>query len=281
MSLIVKICGLSTRETLDVALDAGADMVGFVFFPPSPRHLSLETARDLGQQANRRASKVALTVDADDATLANIVEALQPDILQLHGSETVARLRDIKQKFGLPVMKAIAVATPADLASLPGYAAVADRILFDARAPREATRPGGLGAVFDWHVLEDLELRVPFMVSGGLHAGNVAEAVRVTRASGVDVSSGVERTPGHKDPEMIRAFIRAARATDLTSPLPVYGERSDRSCDPGEGESPHSPLSSNSQKPLTPTLSERAALVSTPQERGEGVEIARRAQPKS
>lgn len=274
MSLIVKICGLSTRETLDVALDAGADMVGFVFFAPSPRHLSLETARDLGQQAKRRASKVALTVDADDATLANIVEALQPDILQLHGSETVARLRDIKQKFGLPVMKAIAVATAADLTSLPGYAAAADRILFDARAPSEATRPGGLGTAFDWHLLENLELSVPFMVSGGLHADNVAEAVRVTRAGGVDVSSGVERTPGHKDPEMIRAFVRAARAADLASPLPACGERSDRSRDPGEGEAPHSPLSSNLQKqPLTPTLS--------PQERGEGVEIAQRAQPKS
>jgi phosphoribosylanthranilate isomerase len=223
MSLIVKICGLSTRETLDAALEAGADMVGFVFFPASPRHLGLEAARDLGKQAKRRAVKVALTVDADDATLANIVEALQPDILQLHGSETVARLRDIKQKFGLQVMKAIAVETAADLASLPGYAAVADRILFDARAPKEATRPGGLGAVFDWHVLENLDLKLPFMVSGGLNAENVAEAVRVTCAGGVDVSSGVERTPGIKDPEMIRAFIRAARATDLTSPLPVTG----------------------------------------------------------
>lgn len=214
MSLIVKICGLSTRETLDAALEAGADMVGFVFFPPSPRHLSLETARDLGRQVKRRASKVALTVDADDAVLANIVETLQPDLLQLHGRETVARLRDIKQKFGLPVMKAIPVETPADLAMLPGYAAVADRILFDARAPKDATRPGGLGAVFDWHVLEGLDLKLPFMVSGGLHAGNVAEAVRVTRAGGVDVSSGVESAPGVKDVEMIRAFIRAARATE-------------------------------------------------------------------
>ena len=214
MSLIVKICGLSTRETLDVALDAGADMVGFVFFSPSPRHLSLERARELGKQAEGRATKVALTVDADDATLANIVEALQPDILQLHGRESVARLRDVRQQFGLPVMKAIAVATPADLASLPGYAAVADRILFDARAPREATRPGGLGAVFDWHVLEHLDLKLPFMVSGGLHASNVADAVRVTRAGGVDVSSGVEAAPGQKDPEMIRAFVRAVRATE-------------------------------------------------------------------
>jgi phosphoribosylanthranilate isomerase len=214
MSLMIKICGLSTRETLDVALQAGADMVGFVFFPASPRHIGLNTARDLGRQARGRALKVALTVDADDATLANIVEALQPDILQLHGKETVARLRDIKQIFGLPVMKAIAVETPADLAALPGYAAVADRILFDARAPKEATRPGGLGAVFDWHLLENLDLKRPFMVSGGLDAGNVAEAVRVSRAGGVDVSSGVEGAPGVKDPEMIRAFIRAARATE-------------------------------------------------------------------
>src|ERR1700721_1616311 len=225
MSLIVKICGLSTRETLDVALQAGADMVGFVFFPASPRHIGLNIARDLGRQARGRALKVALTVDADDATLANIVEALQPDILQLHGKETVARLRDIKQIFGLPVMKALPVETTADLAALPGYAAVADRILFDARAPKDATRPGGLGAVFDWHVLEGLDLKLPFMVSGGLHAGNVAEAVRVTRAGGVDVSSGVESAPGVKDPEMIRAFIRAARAAEKDTALTVAGAR--------------------------------------------------------
>src|SRR6266404_313085 len=225
MSLIVKICGLSTRETLDVALQAGADMVGFVFFPASPRHIGLETARDLGRQAKGRAIKVALTVDADDATLANIVEALQPDILQLHGRETVARLRDIKQTFGLQVMKAIAVKTPADLVSLPGYAAVADRVLFDARAPKEATRPGGLGAVFDWHILESLDIKLPFMVSGGLNAENIAQAVRVTRAGGVDVSSGVERAPGVKDPEMIRAFIRAARAVETDRALTATGGR--------------------------------------------------------
>src|SRR5690349_17175567 len=193
MSLLVKICGLSTRETLDAALVAGADMVGFVFFPPSPRHLSLETARELGRQAKGRAVKVALTVDADDATLENVVETLQPDILQLHGNETVARVRDIKQRFGLQVMKVLAVEAAADLAPLAGYAAVADRILVDARAPKGATRPGGLGAVFDWHVLQQLELALPFMVSGGLNADNVAEAIRVTRAGGVDISSGVER----------------------------------------------------------------------------------------
>ena len=217
MSLTVKICGLSTRETLEAALDAGADMVGFVFFPPSPRHLSLEAARDLGRQVKRRALKVALTVDADNATLDNIIDVLSPDILQLHGKESIARLRDIKQKFNRPVMKAVPVETKADLVALPGYAAVADRILFDARPPKDATRPGGLGTPFDWHLLENLDLNVPFMVSGGLHAGNVAEAVRVTRASGVDVSSGVESAPGVKDPELIKAFIRAARATQELS----------------------------------------------------------------
>jgi phosphoribosylanthranilate isomerase len=245
MPLLVKICGLSTRETLDTALEAGADMVGFVFFSPSPRHLSLETARELGRQAKGRATKVALTVDADDATLENIVETLRPDLLQLHGKETIARVRDIKAKFALPVMKVIAVETSADLAALPGYASVADRILFDARAPKDATRPGGLGATFDWHVLENLDLKLPFMVSGGLTAGNVAEAISVTRCGGVDVSSGVERTPGVKDPDMIRDFIRAARATNLSSPLPVYGERLDRVSDPGEGEPPRAQLSTN------------------------------------
>lgn len=220
MSLAIKICGLSTRETLDAALDSGADMVGFVFFLPSPRHIALETARELDRQVRRRAQKVALTVDADDATLAAIVEALQPDILQLHGHETPARVAEIKRAFGREVMKALSVERTADLAILPDYTAVADRILFDARPPKGATRPGGLGAVFDWHLLENLDVTLPFMVSGGLHAGNVAEAIRVTRAHGVDISSGVERAPGVKDVEMIREFIRAARASqDLNKDL--------------------------------------------------------------
>ena len=214
MPLGVKICGLSSRETLDAALEAGADMVGFVFFPPSPRHLSLQTARELGTHVKQRAIKVALTVDADDATLEGIVAALQPDILQLHGHETVARLSEIKRRFGREVMKALPVERASDLASLSDYAGAADRILFDARPPKGATRPGGLGAVFDWHLLKNLDLNLPFMVSGGLHAGNVAEAIRVTGAGGVDVSSGVERAPGIKDIEMIRDFIRAARASE-------------------------------------------------------------------
>lgn len=221
MSLLVKICGLTTAETLETALAAGADMVGFVFFEKSPRHLGLGLARDLGRQVGKRALKVALSVDADDATLANIVDALAPQLLQLHGHESVARVRDIKERFGLPVMKAIPVAERDDLRSVEGYAAVADRILFDARAPRDATRPGGLGTPFDWHLLQGLDPALNFMLSGGLDAGNVAEALRITGARGVDVSSGVERAPGVKDSALIRDFIRAARAAAAEPPSPT------------------------------------------------------------
>ena len=211
MSLIVKICGLSTPDALDVTIEAGADMVGFVFFPPSPRHIGFETAQALGRQVRGQAQKVALSVDADDALLDAVVEALRPDMLQLHGKETPARVAALKTRFGLPVMKAIAVETKGDLALVASYIGVADRFLFDARAPREATRPGGLGKTFDWHLLENLDPGMPFMLSGGLDAGNVGEALRITRAPAVDVSSGVERAPGEKDADKIRSFIRAAR----------------------------------------------------------------------
>ena len=175
--LLVKICGLSTPETLDVALEAGADMVGFVFFPPSPRNMSLEQARALGSRACRAGPrKVALTVDADDALLASIIEALKPDMLQLHGHETPQRVAAVRESFGLPVMKVLPIETKSDLLPIGSYTSVADRLLFDARAPREATRPGGLGKPFDWHLLENLDLSIPFMLSGGLNAGNVARS---------------------------------------------------------------------------------------------------------
>ena len=177
MSVIVKICGLATSEALDVALDAGADMVGFVFFPPSPRNLSFKTAAALESRVRGRAKKVALSVDADDTLLAYVVDALGPDMLQLHGTESPLRVAEIKAKFKLPVMKAIPVETKGDLAAIARYAAVADHLLFDARAPREATRPGGLGKTFDWHLLENLDPGLPFMLSGGLDAGNVGEAL--------------------------------------------------------------------------------------------------------
>jgi phosphoribosylanthranilate isomerase len=214
MSLFVKICGLGTPEALDAALDAGADMVGFVFFPPSPRHLGYEAARLLGARVQGRAKKVALSVDANDAELGQLIEALKPDLLQLHGRETTERVVAIKSRFQLPVMKALPIESKSDLSPIHLYEKVVDRILFDARAPREATRPGGLGKTFDWRLLQNLDLAVPFMLSGGLDAGNVAEALRITRAPSVDVSSGVERAPGDKDADKIRDFVRAAREAE-------------------------------------------------------------------
>ncbi len=223
MSVLIKICGLKTPEALDVALEAGADMVGFVFFPPSPRNVGYEAARALGERVRGRAQKAALSVDASDDQLAAIIEALRPDLLQLHGKETPERVVVVRTRFGLPVMKALPIAERADLSPIRLYDKVADRLLFDARAPREATRPGGLGKSFDWRLLENLKAGVPFMLSGGLDAGNVAQALRITGAPGVDVSSGVERIPGDKDPDKIRAFIRAARAAagELAAPSKI------------------------------------------------------------
>jgi phosphoribosylanthranilate isomerase len=210
MPVEIKICGLMTPEAVDVALDAGADYVGFVFFPPSPRHVGFEAARALGARVRGRARKVALSVDADDDFLAATIDALKPDMLQLHGRETPERVVVVRTRFGLPVIKALPIETRSDLSPIRLFADVTDRLLFDARAPRGATRPGGLGKSFDWTLLAGIN-RVPFMLSGGLDASNVAEALRITNAPAVDVSSGVERAPGVKDPDKIRAFVRAVR----------------------------------------------------------------------
>ncbi len=210
MPVEIKICGLMTPEAVDVALDAGADHVGFVFFPPSPRHIGFEAARALGARVRGRARKVALSVDADDDFLAATIDALKPDMLQLHGRESPERVVVVRTRFGLPVIKALPIETRSDLSPIRLFADVADRLLFDARAPRGATRPGGLGKSFDWTLLAGIN-RVPFMLSGGLDATNVAEALRITRAPAVDVSSGVERAPGVKDLDKIRAFVRAVR----------------------------------------------------------------------
>ena len=217
MTTLIKICGLRTPDTLDAALEAKADFVGFVFFAPSPRHVDFDAARLLGRQAQGRARKVALTVDAEDATHDAIVDALQPDMLQLHGRETPQRVADLRTRYGLPVMKALPVETGSDLDAVPAYAAVADWLLFDARAPRDATRPGGLGRSFDWTLLKALDPGIPFMLSGGLDPSNVADAIALTRAPGVDVSSGIESAPGVKDPLKIHAFVRAAREAGASS----------------------------------------------------------------
>jgi phosphoribosylanthranilate isomerase len=211
MTLLVKICGLKSPEMLEVALECGADMVGFVFFRPSPRNVELAVARSLGERVRGRALKVALSVDADDRELENMVEALRPDLLQLHGRETPQRLSAIRRRFALPVMKALPIAERADLRRIRAYETAADRLIFDARPPADASRPGGLGRSFDWQLLRDLDCALPFVLSGGLDAENVGEALRITQAGGVDVSSGIERAPGEKDADKIRAFIAAAR----------------------------------------------------------------------
>lgn len=218
MSLEIKICGLSTAETLDAALGAGADMVGMVFFPPSPRHVDLSTARALAAKARGRARIVALTVDADDAALADIVAAIHPDMLQLHGKESPEHVAAIRARFELPVMKAVGIATAADLAALAAYEGVADRLLLDAKPPKDAVLPGGNGVPFDWDLLAGLDLSIPYMLSGGLDPENVREAVQRLHPFGVDVSSGVERAPGVKDIARIVAFIREARAADPSNP---------------------------------------------------------------
>jgi len=217
MTILVKICGLNTAAALEAALEAGADLVGFVFFAPSPRHVELDVARALAAQVAGRARKVALTVNADDATHDAIAQALEPDMLQLHGTEPPGRVTALKARFGRPVMKALPVEVPSDLSAVAAYAGIADWLLFDARAPKDATRPGGLGRPFDWTLLKALDPGLPFMLSGGLDPANVAQALAVTRAPAVDVSSGVEQRPGVKDPQKIREFVRAVREADAAA----------------------------------------------------------------
>jgi phosphoribosylanthranilate isomerase len=211
MSIAVKICGLSRPETVEAALAAGADMLGFVRFERSPRHLSLETARELGRQVGERARKVLLTVDADDAALGAAIEALAPHILQLHGNETAARVAALKARFGLPIMKAIAIGNRADIAPIAVYEDVADILLLDSR-PAGASLPGGTGTRFDWSLLMGVKLRKPWLLAGGLAPGNIGAALAMTHAPGVDVSSGVESAPGVKDRAKIAAFLANARA---------------------------------------------------------------------
>ena len=208
----VKICGLTTEAALEAALAGGADYVGLVFFPPSPRNLTPEGARPLAARARGRARIVALMVDPDDALIDAVVASADPDLLQLHGEESPERVAEVRRRWAKPVMKAVKVETAQDAEAALRYRGVADLILFDARAPRDATRPGGHGAVFDWRALEDVKDKVAYMLSGGLTPDNVDEAIRVTGARMVDVSSGVEVRPGEKDPELIRRFLQAAKA---------------------------------------------------------------------
>jgi phosphoribosylanthranilate isomerase len=219
MGVIVKICGLSTPETLTAALDAGADMVGFVNYPKSPRHLSFADAGALAGRVGGRAQKVLLTVDADDALLAAAVAAVRPDVLQLHGRETPERVAAIRRKFGLKVMKAVSLASANDFATARANEQVADLLLFD-RAPGDAAAlPGGNGQTFDWDLLKGRSFTKPWLLGGGLTPENVAEAIKTTGAPGVDVSSGVESARGVKHIGKIADFIAAVRATEKLGSL--------------------------------------------------------------
>ena len=217
MSAKVKICGLTEPTRVEQAGRLGAAYLGFVFYPPSPRAVDPARARELAAAAPETAATVGLVVDASDAELETILEMVPLDLFQLHGYETPERVAEIALRFGCRVIKALRVETPEDLANLRAYAAAADMVLFDAKPPRDAAWPGGHGLPFDWRLLEGIDLEQPWLLAGGLHAGNVAAAVALTGAPIVDVSSGVESRPGIKDPERLDAFFAAVVRADEDS----------------------------------------------------------------
>jgi phosphoribosylanthranilate isomerase len=213
MSVAVKICGLSTPETVNAAIEAGASLVGFVFYPPSPRNVTVETASTLAKLARGKARIVALVVDPDDALIDRIADGLKPDLIQAHGGESPERISAIAKRTGIPVIKAIKVKDRSDIDQATAYDASAALILYDAKVPETlaGALPGGNGIAFDWSLIEGPAREKPFILSGGLNPGNVAEAIRNTGAAIVDVSSGVEKAPGIKDIVLIRNFIEAAK----------------------------------------------------------------------
>jgi phosphoribosylanthranilate isomerase len=216
----IKICGISTAQTLETAIAAGASHVGFIFFPKSPRHVTRDQAAGLVERIAGRAQAVAVTVDADDDELDAIVAAMRPQMLQLHGKESPQRAAQLRARHGLPVMKAFPVRDKDDLSAIPAYRAVVDRFLFDARPPAGAELPGGNGVSFDWRLLAALDPSLPYMLSGGINPENVREAIELLHPPGIDVSSGVESAPGVKDAGLIRRlFEEAARA------VPAKAER--------------------------------------------------------
>jgi phosphoribosylanthranilate isomerase len=212
MNVRVKICGLREAAHVDAAVAAGAAYVGFNFFPPSPRFVTVEQAAGLAVGVPPGVAKVALVVDMDDDGLDGLMAAVPIDVIQLHGTETPVRVAEVRARYGLPVMKVVGVAGPGDLAAIAGYEGVADQILVDAKPPKDAVLPGGNGVAFDWRLIAGRRWTKPWMLAGGLTPGNVAEAIRLTGARQVDVASGVESAPGVKDAALIRAFVAAASA---------------------------------------------------------------------
>ena len=212
MSIEVKICGLTDAAAVKAVVEGGAAMCGFVFFPASPRNLTPKEAAELTKGVPEGVIRVGLTVDADDALLAEIALVAKVDMLQLHGAETLARTNEVRERFGLPVIKVLAVQGPDDLAAAKAYQGVADRLMFDAKPPEDASRPGGNARTFNWRVLKNQTFALPWLLAGGLTAENLAEAVKTSGAVAVDVSSGVENAPGVKNVDKIRAFLAAAAA---------------------------------------------------------------------
>lgn len=209
MPVSAKICGLTTPEAVAAALDGGATHVGFVFFPKSPRHVTPERAAALAAPARGRAKVVGVTVNATDAELTAIAAALKPDFIQLHGHETPDRDAEVRALTGAGVIKAVTVAEPEDLREAEAWDGVADHLMFDAKTPKGADLPGGMGLSFDWPMLAGRSFSAPWFLAGGLHPGNVEAAVAASGAALVDVSSGVESKPGLKDPALIQAFLKA------------------------------------------------------------------------
>ncbi len=218
MALDIKICGLKTPDGVAAALEGGATHLGFIFFEKSPRNVDPHTAGMLADIAQDAAQSVAVSVDAGDGDLDVIVTAMRPSMLQLHGHETPQRVAQVKARFGLPVMKALSIREPADLAAITPYIGVADRLLLDAKPPKGADLPGGNGVAFDWQMLAALDPAVNYMLSGGVNAANLESAILGTGASGVDVSSGVESAPGVKDVGLIGQFLAQARRIEQMRP---------------------------------------------------------------
>lgn len=215
MNLDIKICGLKTDAALAAALAGGASHVGFIFFPKSPRNIDAAEAGRLRQAARGKAKAVAVTVNATDEALDEIVAAMRPDMLQFHGAETPQRVAEVKARYKLPVIKALAINDAEDLEHIQPFIGIADCFLFDAKPPKDALLPGGNGIAFDWRILAGLDAAIDYMLSGGLNAANIGEALRLANPRGIDISSGVESAPGVKEPALIEQFFRAvATATD-------------------------------------------------------------------
>jgi len=212
MAVLVKICGITSVEAADAAAKAHADFAGMVFHRTSPRYLDPIRAGSIAQHLKGRLRTVALLIDANDDEIAGVVTMVKPDFLQLHGNEPPARVGAIKSRFGVPTIKAFAIAEASDFAKVAAYNDAADMFLFDAKAPATATRPGGgHGVAFDWQLIRGRTFTRPWLLAGGLNAENVARAIQVSGAQGVDASSGMETAPGVKSPELIRGFIESAR----------------------------------------------------------------------